>query len=102
MLKYVRFLHATEDEAFAFTFAPLTHQQLAAAMRSQGYHPDSAGYVSFDQDGTAHVSGESITLALKPDMGDARKLGAIYRSTAQMNPAMPPVALTPSTATAAR
>lgn len=87
MLKYVRFLHATEGEVFAFTFAPFKHSDLAGAFRSQGYHPASAGFVSFDQDGTAHTHGESVSLRLKPDMGDAGRIGVAYRTTAAMQTA---------------
>lgn len=85
MLKYVRFLHATEGECIAFTFAPLSHNDLAIAMRSRGYHAASAGFVSFDADGTARVSGESESLRLKPDLGDAGRIGIAYRACALMN-----------------
>lgn len=91
MLKYVRFTHPTEGETFAFTFAPFKHSDLAVTFRSQGYVPASAGFVSFDQDGNAHTSGESVSLRLKPDMADARKIGAAYRSTATMNATVPTV-----------
>jgi hypothetical protein len=91
MLKYVRFLHATEGEVIAFTFAPLSHRDLAVAMRSQGYQPASAGFVSFDADGTARVTGESVSLRLKPDLGDAGRIGTAYRATAMMNAVVPTV-----------
>lgn len=91
MLKYVRFIHATKGEVFAFALAPLQHSDLAVMFGSQGYTPVSAANVSFDQEGTAHVYGESDSLQLKADMADARKIGAFYRSAAMINAMLPEV-----------
>lgn len=88
MLKFVRLSHPNEADIFVFTVAPLSHANLANAHRVFGYVPASAGFVNFI-DGAAVTSGESISLNLKPDMSDARLIGAHYRAQAATAPLSP-------------
>lgn len=90
-MKYVMFRdRGTGMVTPVFTCAPITHADLARALK-ETHDPVSAGFVEFYDDCRCDVMGYSTSLNLRPAATDVRVIEASVRATLSMVPQLNPL-----------